>query len=666
MAVNIVQGYIFRLVARLGIAANVPTLQTGEMGWDTDKKVFRVGDNTSLPPRIMSDKSAGEFNFTTVTKVTFGEVAIQANKKVDGVDLKTINQADGFVARISAGTYQNRSLVSGDNSLSITNPAGVAGNPDLRLSASMITQLTPPAYYVQIGAPSSSKKSDFWQDTDEGIGERVYIRGFQGDGVTPKWIQISNDYIQASESDIGIVQLATALETQARNIATKAVHPRGLIGLIGAGIDFRAVKNVSLTTPPVGPSVGDAYLVAFAATGAWSGQAGKIATWDGNAWVFEQVRLGAILVNSNLPINDPARFMQQTSALTWENFNATSTKFGLTRVASNAELLAATTAGISAPALETALLTRNQNLNWLGVAGGSAATMTFTISPAPANYAAIANAPFRITTSVANADNPKFNANALGVLDVVWANGSNIQANAWGPGALLELIYDGTKMRVLSGASAAAQPPNRFVDTVQGTRTYTPSVTGWHRIDLYGGAGGGGGGQTSASPGSVAPGAGGGGGSGGHAVDWVFLIKDTPYTYTIGAAGGGGAIASNGAPGGNSSFVGPAGTIIAEGGAAGGGAASPGSGLGGSGGSGSGVSPRGYVEQGQGGYQGSPQIGQSGQGGSAVGGGAGGQASFGGGNPGTVPGGGGSGSVTSAAAGGNGAQGRLVIEFTGG
>jgi len=46
------------------------------------------------------------------------------------------------------------------------------------------------------------------------------------------------------------------------------------------------VKDKDLATPPGAPADGDAYIVAAAATGAWSGQSTKIAFYLSSAWAF--------------------------------------------------------------------------------------------------------------------------------------------------------------------------------------------------------------------------------------------------------------------------------------------------------------------------------------------------------------------------------------------
>jgi len=47
-----------------------------------------------------------------------------------------------------------------------------------------------------------------------------------------------------------------------------------------------SVKNIGLNTPPPSPVLDDRHIVGTAPTGAWSGQANDIATWDGSSWTF--------------------------------------------------------------------------------------------------------------------------------------------------------------------------------------------------------------------------------------------------------------------------------------------------------------------------------------------------------------------------------------------
>ena len=49
----------------------------------------------------------------------------------------------------------------------------------------------------------------------------------------------------------------------------------------------QAVFDKDISTPPVSPVKGDRYIVATGGTGAWAGQDGNIAWYDGAAWKFD-------------------------------------------------------------------------------------------------------------------------------------------------------------------------------------------------------------------------------------------------------------------------------------------------------------------------------------------------------------------------------------------
>lgn len=136
MPAPLLDGYVVHVVARYGLAANVPTLRMGEFGFDTDTKTLRVGDDTSAPTKVMTTKSTGSFDFSTVTQITLpGGTLVTNDGKVDGVDISTLNQSNGLLVRTGSGTFNNTTMVSGDGTLLITNPTGVlAGGIDIRLN----------------------------------------------------------------------------------------------------------------------------------------------------------------------------------------------------------------------------------------------------------------------------------------------------------------------------------------------------------------------------------------------------------------------------------------------------------------------------------------------------------------------------------------------------
>lgn len=64
-----------------------------------------------------------------------------------------------------------------------------------------------------------------------------------------------------------------------------------LLKIARAGVHL-SVKDRDLTAPPGSPANGDTYIVGASATGAWATHDGKVAVWDGSAWVFYTPRIG--------------------------------------------------------------------------------------------------------------------------------------------------------------------------------------------------------------------------------------------------------------------------------------------------------------------------------------------------------------------------------------
>jgi len=111
-------GYSFHVVARYGLSTQVPVLKLGEMGYDTDTKVGRFGDDTSTPPRVMTDKSSAPFDFSSVPSVKFNQIEIEENGTVDGVDISSMITATGFLFHAQAGQFANVRFVSSNQSIS--------------------------------------------------------------------------------------------------------------------------------------------------------------------------------------------------------------------------------------------------------------------------------------------------------------------------------------------------------------------------------------------------------------------------------------------------------------------------------------------------------------------------------------------------------------------
>lgn len=114
---NDFQGFAYHVVYRYGNSINVPPLREGEAGYDIDKKVARVGDGTSTPPRIITDKSFGAFEYDQVEYVKYREVQLFEGGKIDGLDPSSLITATGFAFHSQDGQFTNVRFVSANMSI---------------------------------------------------------------------------------------------------------------------------------------------------------------------------------------------------------------------------------------------------------------------------------------------------------------------------------------------------------------------------------------------------------------------------------------------------------------------------------------------------------------------------------------------------------------------
>ena len=83
------------------------------------------------------------------------------------------------------------------------------------------------------------------------------------------------------------LQLAYLIAAQSQKHVTYNESMRALDALVQ-----QAVLDKDLATPPSSPADGDRYIVAVSPTGAWAGQAGKVAAYQDGAWAFYTPREG--------------------------------------------------------------------------------------------------------------------------------------------------------------------------------------------------------------------------------------------------------------------------------------------------------------------------------------------------------------------------------------
>jgi hypothetical protein len=113
--------------------------------------------------------------------------------------------------------------------------------------------------------------------------------------------------------------MATAqyeLPTLAESQASAEVVVNNALNLID-GLMNLSVLDRDLATPPGSPANGDAYLVATAGTGAWSGKDGQIAIYA-DGWVFAPVKFGLIMY-----VEDENALLIRRAAGTWGTITVT-------------------------------------------------------------------------------------------------------------------------------------------------------------------------------------------------------------------------------------------------------------------------------------------------------------------------------------------------------
>lgn len=81
--------------------------------------------------------------------------------------------------------------------------------------------------------------------------------------------------------------------------AQKHVTHNEALQVLDALVQLR-VQAFAATTPPASPAAGEVFDVGSGATGAWAGQTGRLALWDGTGWVFLEAREGWLAWDATL------------------------------------------------------------------------------------------------------------------------------------------------------------------------------------------------------------------------------------------------------------------------------------------------------------------------------------------------------------------------------
>lgn len=183
---------------------------------------------------------------------------------------------------------------------------------------------------------------------------------------------------------------------------------------------FLVVDSATTTAPPTSPALGATYVIpAAGATGAWAGAglANRMAQWTGEVWAAVDVPVGHLVVARDKGLSDPLRYLSRTA-----------TGWG--------------------PDLPIAIRAGAWNY---AAASGSASALSITLNPAPSAWSDLVGTPLRLLMSAA-AGTPTTLAVAglSGTRPIVKRGGAPVLTNEWLAGDIVECVYDGTVMRMVS------------------------------------------------------------------------------------------------------------------------------------------------------------------------------------------------------------------------
>jgi len=165
---------------------------------------------------------------------------------------------------------------------------------------------------------------------------------------------------------------------------TVAIPPAGqfsLARLMRNG--WLTVISASQNAPPANPAIGDTYLVPWSGvnTGAWANLGGMIVQWDGIAWVAIQPPNGFVVSRADVGSANQGRFIQLENG-GWNHLVASSLGFGLSRLATAADVTALAADRVLTPAVAVTGFPPNAraiNPGW-GLSGGGSLAADRTLS----------------------------------------------------------------------------------------------------------------------------------------------------------------------------------------------------------------------------------------------------------------------------------------------
>ncbi len=188
-----------KVIMRIGTLAELlgmtTPLEPAEAAYITDEQTVYVGNGSSKPAKILTDKSVGAFDYTNADLITMpGGLVFDKTKpgQIGGVDLETINQQNGLIVRTGNNKFSSTEVASTDKSIVVTNGDGTLGNIDLALNLNnpaLLNLINNNSFEIYGGTtpPTNATSGAIWWDSEEDIGYQLI-----GDSLTGSWIDFTS------------------------------------------------------------------------------------------------------------------------------------------------------------------------------------------------------------------------------------------------------------------------------------------------------------------------------------------------------------------------------------------------------------------------------------------------------------------------------------------
>lgn len=209
-----------RIIVRIGLSTDVPALHQAELGMDIDTITMRIGDDTADPPKIMTTKSTGSFDYSSTDVVTFHQIAFAPGGGVSGINFDSMKADQGVVISLGNGQFRECEIFSSDGSVIVTNGKGQSGDIDITVSpdsiSNAVADLKQSIVTIQGTLDSLGEESNDQQDT--------LLKLVQLTGRPAKQTDLGTFTGSVIPDGATIKTALQALETAVQNVDSSAFH----------------------------------------------------------------------------------------------------------------------------------------------------------------------------------------------------------------------------------------------------------------------------------------------------------------------------------------------------------------------------------------------------------------------------------------------------------